>query len=652
MSGMFNRGALLALACVAVLGLAMRCSGSQPTSIVGLTLIDVVQDSVALDYVVKSKIYKEDPSTMYLTMRGGGVSVYDVSNNAMPTLRTRWDSLEDVEGQDRLGDLLVVVGRGGKLFTFDVSDPDVITPIAEFEFETDPSLFEAVQAELLALVGNGPFDGLHVKLDVIGGNTYAFVTATATGELLAIDVTDPSDPVQVGAVDTGVEFIEGIFIKDHHAFVGGFGGSEVYKAVDVSDPTSMFVAAMLPDVAYRQMVSEMAPNAFPDVLFAALWNDEGGLGTFDVSNPATFFELDQLVRPELTQSNRVKINGHYAFLPLEQEPGGVAVIDVNNTSNLALAGLARNIRNMETPYTLQPKGNYVYVFGTSTQSMAVLKIDKGTPVETHGVWNFGPGTNLGDLAGAGVPADDGVGSLFYLDPGDAGGTASHASTGTAGGIGYLALSPGGTWTTSNGLWLQHQIPHTFYGNVLQYTLVWDVYVPQSEFDNTSSCSCSAPALCSDIPLYQLDRANSVDNDAELFIKVGHAFSDNGCIGKTGFGGGGLEGYADALDPDTWHRVAMVVDLREATGHAKIYVDGAEVKAVDQIDYDLFAPVSEGDPEAIILPPAQDGFLLFADNDGEFSATIYLSSLLFVDRAYSGAEVAALGVPDLGGIPAP
>jgi hypothetical protein len=653
----WKRGLRIAGATAAMAALALLKPGcSDPPPIVGMALQSVVVDPVALNYVVKSVIYPEDPNTMFLTLRGGGISVYDVSNPAAPTLRTRWDSAQDVEGQDRLGGLLVVVARAGKLLTFDVSDPDAVTPIAEVTLDTDPSLYEEVQGELLALVGNGPFDALHVALDVgLDGHTYAFVTATATGELIAVDVTNPALPVQVGALDTDVEFIEGIYIKDHHAFVGGFGSSDAYRSVDVSDPANMAVVKSLSDPAYRQMVPEMKPSLWPNVLFAALWNTEGGLGTFNVVDPANFTVIDTLVRPELEQSNRVKLTRNYAFLPLEQEPGGFAIVDAKNPANLKLTALATGIVDVETPYTLEIKNNYAYVFGSATDSMAIFQIQRAPAVKRYGVWKLGPSTSLAALAAGGVPADQGQGELHFLDPADTGatGTAAHTSTGTVAGIGYVALAPGATWAPENGLWLRHELPYTFYGNVLQYTLVYDLYVPESEFD-TNGCYSGLLTACNDVALHQLDRRN--EDDADLFLKVGATFaSDNGFVGKSGdpLTGGGLGGYAEAIEPDTWHRVAMVVDFREATGQARVYVDGTEVLLADAIDYAKFAAVAEGDPNATgLLPPARDGFLLFADNDGEMDATVYLSSVLFVDRAMTAAQVAAMGPPTAAGIPAP
>ena len=62
----------------------------------------------------------------------------------------------------------------------------------------------------------------------------------------------------------------------------------------------------------------------------------------------------------------------------------------------------------------------------------------------------------------------------------------------------------------------------------------------------------------------------------------------------------------------------------------------------------FASLAEGDPAAEV--PVRDGFLLFAG--GALRAPVRLASLLFVNRAYSADEVAALGKPGPQGIPAP
>ncbi len=333
----------------------------------------VLEDPVALDHAVKSKIYPEDASTMYVTLRGGGISVFDVSDPAHPVLRTRWSSDEDVEGQDRRGDLLVVVAREGFLLTFDVSQPDRIAPTGRLRLETRGGLADALERCVLAAF-SGPFDALHTKLYEAGdGRRYALVTAPVTGEILAVDVTEPAAPKQVGRLATGVDLIEGIYVHRDHAFVGGFGWSDTIRAVDVSDPKQMRIVRTLRDTSYRQLVSEMSPE-HPDLLFAALWNEAGGLAVFDVSNPPQFRLVGRLVMPELARANRVKLQGDRAFLPLEVDPGGFAVVDVSDPAAPRLVQLATNIPGIRTPYTLEVNRDHLYLFGSEEPKMAVFRL--------------------------------------------------------------------------------------------------------------------------------------------------------------------------------------------------------------------------------------------------------------------------------------
>jgi hypothetical protein len=618
--------------------------------LVGVSLVRVLRDARALDFAVQAKIYPEDPDSMFVTLRGGGISVYDVSARDAPRLRSRWDTATDVEGQDRRGDLLAVVARSGALLTFDVSDPDRVRHLATVKLDTDLGLVGTVIAKVLELFGGGPFETLHTKLyPASDGRLYALVTATVSGKLIAVDVTDPQRPAQVGSLQTGVQFIEGIYVHREHAFVGGFGYSEVYRAIDVSNPREMNVVRSLSDAAYRQMVSEMKPY-HPDLLYVALWNDLGGLAVFDVADPAGFRLLGSLVRSDLARSNRVKLHDNLAFLPLEQEPGGFAAVDVTDPGSPAIVSLVRGIHGISAPYTLVVNRDHLYVFGSEEAAMAVFRLERGEPALAFARWNFGTGDD--EALARGRAADRGHGLLRYLDAGASGKRATRGQTtvGVDGGIGYLEFRPAGDWKRHNGLVLDHGLAHTYYGRLPGYTLVWDVSVPGDGFE-PNGCFRENLDPCNDIPLYQLDRANR--DDARLFLKVGATSqSRQGFVGKAGapIGEGGLGGYVEGIRPDTWHRIALVVDLAREEAGASIYLDGDLVREVAQIDYEKFASVAEGDPDATV--PVRDGFLLLADDDGEMGAPVRIGSLLFVNRAYDADEVASLGLPGPRGIPPP
>jgi hypothetical protein len=272
-----------------------------------------------------------------------------------------------------------------------VSQPDRVVELARLKLVTSGSFLQGVRGRIMTDLGTGPFGALHTKLyDAADGRRYALVTATATNEIIAVDVTNPRRPVQAGAIDAAIQFIEGIFVHRDHAFVGGFGNSAAYRAVDVSNPRRMRIVRSLEGEPYRQMVSAMSPER-PDLLFAALWNDAGGLAIFDVRDPAHFTLVGQIVMPELARSNRVKLQGDWAFLPLQVDPGGFAAIDATDPRIPRLAFVTTPVPGISTPYTLEVREDHVYLFGSTEPKMAVFRLERGRR-DPPRLWRFFLGT--------------------------------------------------------------------------------------------------------------------------------------------------------------------------------------------------------------------------------------------------------------------
>jgi hypothetical protein len=203
------------------------------------------------------------------------------------------------------------------------------------------------------------------------------------------------------------------------------------------------------------------------------------------------------------------------------------------------------------------------------------------------VWNFG-----GDLA-----AWSGPGTMTYR-----GNTASSTLFGTTATLGLPSLygddgskqvmafpatapSQGYTVTPNAG------------ASVGQYTMIWDLYYPES----------------SDIhyrALYQTDPANG--NDADLFVK------------DWPWGGVGISGiYHGAIRPGEWNRVAIT---RDAAGVMTKYINGGYVgqQTVSSSRWTLGST-----------------FQLLADENNETQPG-YLSSYRLVDRALTQGEIFQLG----------
>lgn len=156
------------------------------------------------------------------------------------------------------------------------------------------------------------------------------------------------------------------------------------------------------------------------------------------------------------------------------------------------------------------------------------------------------------------------------------------------------------------------------GDVNRYSLVMDVLFPTAS-DNLYR------------GLFQTSAGNA--NDADFFIGDGTTTPQPNGIGTAGV-------YDGTILPDTWYRIALVVDLDTPAGTPTLYkyLNGSLVGSQELRDT-RYAPWSleSGNPSWI-----------FSDNDGE-TALGYVNSVQFSDFPMTAAEIAVLGGPSAAGI---
>ncbi len=153
-------------------------------------------------------------------------------------------------------------------------------------------------------------------------------------------------------------------------------------------------------------------------------------------------------------------------------------------------------------------------------------------------------------------------------------------------------------------------------DVNRYSLIMDILYP--------STSTGYRAL------FQTSAANS--NDGDWFVN-----GDNG-LGTRGM-------YNGNLTPDTWHRIALVVDLEQADATKKFltYIDGALAGYSD-----LGSEGNPGGRYSVYPDDSGSPSWILSDNDGE-TALGYLNSVQFSDYALTSDEIALLGGPTALGI---
>ncbi len=163
--------------------------------------------------------------------------------------------------------------------------------------------------------------------------------------------------------------------------------------------------------------------------------------------------------------------------------------------------------------------------------------------------------------------------------------------------------------------------------VNEYTLIYDMLVPQDAFDNYGWLS-----------LYNTSGDNS--NDGDTFVRL----SDGGL--------GIASVYDGQIHPDTWHRVVLTwsYDADNATMDFRKYIDGLLVGLQDDLSVvdGRWAMYSINDDD---FDSDAQGFWLLADESGDESPA-YISSFFFVDRPLTETEIFDLGGPNALGATTP
>lgn len=178
----------------------------------------------------------------------------------------------------------------------------------------------------------------------------------------------------------------------------------------------------------------------------------------------------------------------------------------------------------------------------------------------------------------------------------------------------------------------------------RYTFVADVLVPEASLT-------TAPNY---LDLFQ-PRGNG---DGSLFVR------------KPSRQVGAATAYGGQILANTWHRIAMVMQLDAATSAPRYdtYLDGqpvgqiiwdqivvdsnrnAQLKDFDLVPDGLWSVAALADTQSS-LPANLSGFFAFNDDSGEVGE-LYAANMQFRDDALSAAEVAALGGAAPGPIPVP
>ena len=230
--------------------------------------------------------------------------------------------------------------------------------------------------------------------DVDVQGNYAYVAAGYAG-LRVIDLTEPSAPREVGAFVTE-SYATGIAVQGHYAYLVAYGGSGLYPhggfILDVTDPTNPVQVGYLPMGERTSAVA--APWQIRVSGNYAYIADEAGIGIMDVTDPVNP-QWDGSVIPNPgtqgdTATFHVAVDGTRAYST------GTPTFGVVDISNPLAPVLLSYITPNGIMQSVAAHGNRAYL--VTNHGLTILDVSDGSHPTQIGSYNAGPAYGV-EIAG-------------------------------------------------------------------------------------------------------------------------------------------------------------------------------------------------------------------------------------------------------------
>lgn len=273
--------------------------------------------------------------------------LFDVSNPASP------QKVATIYGEGRSTDVEI---RGNVLWVSTEDDPDEHGAYSyDITDPTDPQF-------LGALAGNGVSQCHTIWLD--GDILYCASTDGTDGFIHLVDVTDPSAPVNQGAVGVPGGQVHDMYVKDGIA-VGSFLW-EGFAFFDVTDPMNPTLGTV---VNYPNAFTHNAwPTEDGTHLLTTDENTGGHLRIWDISDRGAIVQVGEYIAdpgpgPHAIVHN-VQVQGDYAYVAWYE--AGVIILDISTPSSPLLVGWHDTWEDptegfFAGAWSAFPKGDKVYV---------------------------------------------------------------------------------------------------------------------------------------------------------------------------------------------------------------------------------------------------------------------------------------------------
>jgi hypothetical protein len=236
---------------------------------------------------------------------------------------------------------------------------------------------------------------------VFVANNYAYVTASTDNGLTIIDITDPTTPREVGQINdsegggtaTTLDGAYGLYVVGDYAYVAA-NDDDGLSIIDVSDPSNPIEISQINSSGGEASVMNFARDVYVTGGYAYVTSSsDDSVTIIDVNDPTNPVEVGYIQdnsqggdATRLDNTRDIFVEGKYAYVTAWSE-NSFSIFDVSDPTNIVEVGYVYDgfgASELSGPSGLYIQGGYAYVGATQDDALSIINISDPTNPEEVG----------------------------------------------------------------------------------------------------------------------------------------------------------------------------------------------------------------------------------------------------------------------------
>ncbi|WP_460590081.1 Lcl domain-containing protein [Haliea atlantica] len=273
------------------------------------------------------------------------------------------------------------ISVAGAISNQDLTNPDSVTVAGDYAYIASENatltiidLTDKTNPSQVGSLDTQPYVADYAKGVAVAGN-YAYVTKSQQDELVIIDITNPASPSEVGSISgADLDGADGLALSGDYAYIASFMADGI-TVIDVSDPES---PTQMGAVSSTDMDAARGVAVAGNYAYVASASADS-LTVIDVSDPTNPTQVGVFSSGDLEGAWDVEVVGDYAYIASFQGRS-LTIIDISNPANPVKAGSLTNTDFR--PYGVDVAGNYAYLSADYNDRFVVIDIsDPTNPIQ-------------------------------------------------------------------------------------------------------------------------------------------------------------------------------------------------------------------------------------------------------------------------------